>query len=207
MTFAVVPACGHSTRMGRPKLALPVGGRAVIEYVVAALRDGGVRCVVVVVGPHVPELVPLAAAAGAEVLPLAEPTVDMRATVGHGLAHIEERYHPDPAACWLLAPADHPAFAAAVVRDLLAAAADSAVPAAVPVHDGRRGHPTLFRWQHAAAIRALPPDVGVNAVLRSLPGVREVPVADPGVLLDLDTPADYARLTSSETPGRSRTGT
>jgi len=25
MNFAVVPACGQSTRMGRPKLALPLG--------------------------------------------------------------------------------------------------------------------------------------------------------------------------------------
>ena len=37
MRFAVVPACGHSTRMGRPKLALPLGDRTVIERVVAAL--------------------------------------------------------------------------------------------------------------------------------------------------------------------------
>ena len=38
MTFAIVPACGHSTRMGRPKLALPFGERTVIEHIVAALH-------------------------------------------------------------------------------------------------------------------------------------------------------------------------
>src|SRR5262249_28058447 len=159
---AIVPACGHSTRMGRPKLSLSLGGRTVIEHAVAALRDGGVGCVVVVVGPHVPELVPLATGAGAEVLALAEPTADMRAAVERGLDWIEARHHPAPDACWLLAPGDHPAFSAAVVRQLLAAAADPSYSVMVPVHGGRRGHPALFRWRHAAAIRALPPGEGIN---------------------------------------------
>jgi molybdenum cofactor cytidylyltransferase len=193
MTFAVVPACGRSSRMGRPKLALPVGGRTVIEHVVGALRDGGVGCVVVVVGPHTPELVPLAAAAGAEVLALPEPTTDMRETVQRGLAWVSERHRPAPDDIWLLAPADHPAFTADVVRAMLAADA----PIAVPVHAGRRGHPTLLRWRHAAGIRALPPGEGINSFLRSHAGeVCEMPVADPGVLADLDTPEDYTRLTS-----------
>src|SRR5438046_258761 len=126
MTFAVVPACGRSTRMGRPKLALPVGGRSVIEHVVGTLRDGGVERVVVVIGPHTPELVPLATAAGAQVLALAAPTADMRETVERGLNWIAERDHPAPDDSWLLAPADHPAFTADVVRALLAAAADPA---------------------------------------------------------------------------------
>ena len=96
MAVAVVPACGQSTRMGRPKLALPLGDRSVIEYVVAALRGGGVERVLVVIGPHTPELDPLATAAGADVLALPEPTPDMRATVERGLAWIGERHRPVP---------------------------------------------------------------------------------------------------------------
>ncbi len=52
MIFAVVPAAGRSSRMGRPKLSLPLGGRTVLEHVVIALRQGGVDEVLVVVGPH-----------------------------------------------------------------------------------------------------------------------------------------------------------
>jgi CTP:molybdopterin cytidylyltransferase MocA len=193
MTFAVVPAAGQSTRMGRPKLLLPLGGRPVLEHVVAALRDGGVGHVLVVVGPHVPELAPLAEAAGAAVLRLPEATADMRATVLHGLSWLEERFHPSPDAAWLLAPADHPAAGAGVVRALLAAyAASPSRSVIVPVHGGRRGHPTVIAWRHVAAIRAWPAGEGLNGYLRSQMGeTLEVEAADAGVVADLNTAEDY----------------
>ncbi len=194
-TFAVVPACGHSTRMGRPKLSLPLGGRAVIEHVVGALRDGGVDRVLVVVGPHVPELVPLAAAAGAEVLPLPEPTADMRATVEAGLRHLEDRYRPAADDLWLLVPADHPTLSAGLVRQLLDVARNSSHTIAIPTVQGRRGHPAAIRWHHVAGIRALPPDEGINAYFRRhAAAVLEYRVTDAGAVADLDTPADYERL-------------
>ena len=193
MPFAIVPGCGHSTRMGRPKLALPLGDGTVIGRVVAARRGGGAEHVLVVVGPHAPELAPLAAAAGADVLALPEPTADMRATVERGLAWFEERHSPRPEDWWLLAPGDSPAITPAVVRQLLAAADDASV--VVPTFDGRRGHPVLLRWSHVEGIRATPRDEGINAYLRRVAAeTRELPVADRGVVIDLDTPEDYARL-------------
>lgn len=194
MTFAVVPAAGHSTRMGRPKLSLPLGDRTVIEHVVTALRAGWVEHVVVVIGPHVPELGPLVTAAGGQVVVLPELTPDMRSTVEHGLRWIEERFRPQPHDPWLLVPADHPVLDPAVVRTVVAA--DH--PIVVPVFGGRRGHPTRFAWRHADAIRKLPADCGINALLRLRAAeVCELAVSDPHVLIDLDTPADYDRLTAS----------
>ena len=197
MIVAVVPAAGHSSRMGRPKLSLPLGDRTVLEHVVAALKTGGVDHVVVVIGPHVPELVPLAEAAGARVCLLAEPTPDMRATVERGLAWIEEHL-PRPDA-WLLSPADHPTLDASVVRELCDAfRSDPAHSILAPMHGGRRGHPALVAWRHVEGIRALPPGHGINAYFREHAGdVREVPVSSAGVLCDLDTPADYERLCSA----------
>jgi CTP:molybdopterin cytidylyltransferase MocA len=195
MSFAVVPACGHSTRMGRPKLSLPLGDRTIIEHVVAALRDGGVTYVLVVVGPHVPELVPLAHTAGANTLLLPEPTPDMRTTVERGLTHLDERYHPAPDDIWFLAPADHPVLNPNIVRNLFAAADTSPASVIVPVHQGRRGHPTLIRWRHARGILAFPSGQGINAYLRShADDTLELPVEDAGILADLDTPEDYRQL-------------
>jgi molybdenum cofactor cytidylyltransferase len=195
MTFAIIPAAGHSTRMGQPKLALPLGDRTVLEHVIAALRGGGVEHVLVVIGPHVSELAPLANAAGAEVCPLPEPTADMRTTVEHGLRWLEDRYHPRPDDYWVLAPGDHPSFGASVVSALLAVAGTGGKSIVVPVHGSRRGHPTVIAWSHVAGIRALSPDEGINAYLR-MHGAEtlEVPVGDAGILDDLDTPTDLDRL-------------
>ena len=196
MIFAVVPAAGRASRMGRPKLSLPLGGRSVLEHVVLALRQGGVDEVLVVVGPHDPELEPLAEAAGAAVLSLAEATADMRATVEQGLRRLEECHHPRPDDAWLLAPADHPALDADVVRQLCEAyAARPSRSIVVPVCDGRRGHPTLFAWRHVAGVRALPDGEGINTYLRSSSGeIQEILASNPAVLYDLDTPEDYERL-------------
>src|SRR5262245_65678763 len=118
MTFAVVPAAGQSTRMGRPKLALPVGDRTVLDLVVEALKQATIEHVLVVVGPHVPELVALAECNGAEVLQLKDETPDMRATVQRGLDWLEQRYQPRPEDAWLLVPADHPTLRPDVVPKL-----------------------------------------------------------------------------------------
>ena len=196
MIFAVVPAAGLGSRMGRPKLSLPLGGRTVLEHVVAALRQGGVDEVLVVVGPHDPALAPLAEAAGASVLALPEATADMRATVEQGLRWLEERFHPRPDDAWLLAPADHPMLDADVVRRLCAAyAVRPSRSIMVPVHEGRRGHPTLIAWRHVSGIRAHPSGKGINDYLRSRQEqILEVRAPGAAVLWDLDTPEDYERL-------------
>jgi molybdenum cofactor cytidylyltransferase len=200
MTFAVIPAAGKSVRMGRPKLALPLGDRTVLERVVAALREGGVDHVLVVIGPHVPELLPLAGRAGAHVLQLAEETPDMRATTEAGLRWLEERFRPRPDDQWLLVPADHPTLHPSLVQTLLRARGQSPDRSiVVPTHGGRRGHPTLIDWRHVAGMRALPAGEGLNVYLRRQAAeTLELPVESADVLGDLDTPEDYERLRRAE---------
>ncbi|MHB1423023.1 MAG: nucleotidyltransferase family protein [Gemmataceae bacterium] len=196
MRFAVLPAAGKSNRMGRPKLALPLGERTVLEHVFAVLRQAEVEHVVVVIGPHVAELASLADAAGAHVCCLASPSSGMRGTVEYGLRWLEERFQPRPEDAWLLVPGDHPALDASVVPRLEAAyTAQSRFSIAIPTHKGRRGHPTLFSWNHVAAIRAYPAELGLNTYVRQFAAeTLEVPVDSASVLWDMDTPEDYEWL-------------
>ena len=200
MIAALVPAAGHSRRMGAPKLALEVAGRSVIEHVAEALRAAGASPVLVVLAPHVAFLGEPAARAGAEVLQLPEATPDMRATVEAGLGWLEERYHPAGSDAWLLAPADHPALDAGVVRRLIEEKQrrpDRSI--FVPTWRGRRGHPALVGWGHVAGLRALPAGEGLNVYLRAQE-VCELPVESAGVVEDLDTPEDFARLLVGRAP-------
>jgi molybdenum cofactor cytidylyltransferase len=195
MIYAVVPAGGKSSRMGRPKLALPLGDKTVLGHVLDALRQAGIEQLVVVIGPHVPELVPIAEAAGAHALLLQEATSHMRTTVEQGLLWLEEHFHPQPEDDWLLMPGDCPALDPAVIRELLTAHARFPLwSIAVPTVQGRRGHPVLIGWEHVAGIRAMPPELGIDAYLQAHFGqTLEVPVASADILRDLDTPEDYAR--------------
>lgn len=181
--------------MGRPKLSLEWHGRPLLDFVIRTLREGGVENVLVVVGPQVAHLTAIAQAAGAFTLQLTQPTADMRETVLHGLNWLDEQFSPAEADPWLLAPADHPTLEPEVVACLLKAYPNPAGKTIIlPTHAGQRGHPTLLSWQHVAGLRALPTGLGINAYVRGHPQLMELPVPSVSVLLDLDTPDDYASL-------------
>jgi molybdenum cofactor cytidylyltransferase len=202
MIFAVIPAAGKSSRMGCAKLALPLGDGTVLGTVIHALRLGRVDHILVVIGPHVPELVPLARAAQIEICELAHETSDMRATVEAGLGWLEARHQPKPGDCWLLAPGDHPALEPGVVRRLIeASSANSPFSIWIPTYQCKRGHPTLVRWTHVLGIRKLATDQGLNAYFREhAHETLEVPVESAAILENLDTPEDYERLRKMRRP-------
>jgi CTP:molybdopterin cytidylyltransferase MocA len=196
MTFALIPAAGISSRMGRPKLALPLGDRTVLGHVVMALQQAGIEHILVVIGPQVPELAPLAQAAGAAVLLLAKQTSDMRATVEQGLSWLEAELRPSDGDNWLLAPADHPTLNPGVIRRLLETKKrEPHYSIVIPTFQGQRGHPALLGWEHVAKIKQFPAHQGLNVYLcQHADETLELPVDCVDILRDLDTPEDYEQL-------------
>jgi CTP:molybdopterin cytidylyltransferase MocA len=85
-TFALIPAAGKSSRMGKLKLGLPLGERSILECVLDAMKQAGMAERLVVVGPEAAELTRLVEKAGAHCFRLSEETPDMQATVLQGLA-------------------------------------------------------------------------------------------------------------------------
>lgn len=181
--------------MGQPKLALPWAGRTVLECVLEVLRLAGVNDILVIVGPHGDELIPLISK-NAHVLRLAEETPDMQATVLQGLRWIEKQFHPGNQDDWLLLPADHPALDPGVVRELLRCRAEHPERSIfIPTFEGRRGHPVLVGWRHVGALQEFPTGQGLNRFFRQHDdSIKECPVGVAGILADLDTPDDYRRL-------------
>ena len=65
----------------------------------------------------------------------------------------------------------------------------------LPIQAGRTGHPVLFGAAHLPALRNLSGDTGARSLLAGL-DICKVSVDDPGIFLDIDTPADLAALTA-----------
>jgi CTP:molybdopterin cytidylyltransferase MocA len=196
MIFGVIPAAGKSSRIGLPKLALPIGKRTILERAIEALQVASVTTVVVVVGKHVPQLITLVEKAGAHALLLDTDTAHMRQTVEAGLRWIESRFQPAATDDWLLLPADHPVLEADAIRLLLAGRRMNPARSIVaPTYLGKRGHPVLFAWSHVAEIRKFPEAQGIDAYLRAHNSeVLELAIDHPGILRDLDTWDDYEEL-------------
>ena len=107
--------------------------------------------------------------------------------MGASLAHAVAKSLPE-ADAWVIALGDMPFVETATIRALCEALAGGAAIAA-PVFAGKRGNPVGFGAVHLAALLALAGDEGARRIVRAS-SVTDVPVDDPGILRDIDTPAD-----------------
>jgi molybdenum cofactor cytidylyltransferase len=196
-SLAIVPAAGRSSRMGAPKLMLPLEGKPLIAHTIGAWRASQVDAVLVVVRPDDPELAAAARVAGAEVVVAEAPPPDMKASVQLALA----QRTLDADGAFLVAPADMPRLSPAIVNRLLEMhrqAASGSRAILVPTLKGKNGHPVLFPAACAADVFKLPADHGLDALIGES-GAKIVPCDDLALLganpfADIDTPEQYARL-------------
>lgn len=195
MISALVLAAGSSTRMGRPKLLLPLAGKPIVQHVVDAALDTPVDEVVVVLGPE-PDAVRAAVRADARV----RFTVNDRAREGQSTSLRAALGAADPGAtAAVILLADQPAVSAAAIRAILEAAG-GALPdgtAAVQAsYGGVPAHPTLFVrsvWDEVVEAG----DHGARQWLGRHPERRLLVEVGGNPPADVDTPEDYERIKAS----------
>jgi molybdenum cofactor cytidylyltransferase len=183
MIAAVVLAAGASTRMGQPKALLQRrDGKRYADAIAATARAAGCEHVVVVVGP--PHGDAIRAAIGEATAWNPDPARGMLSSVQAGIAAL-----PSRASAALIWPVDIPFVNAATVRELIAQRGTIIVP----VHNNRGGHPLFIVRAHFDEIAALDPARGLKALVDAhRDEVVRLPVEDAAVLVDVDTPDDYA---------------
>ena len=182
--------------MGRPKLLLPFGDTTVIGQLISTLEDAEIPTFVLI-RPDDPDLYGEVAKAQAVIVQPADSPSEMRVSIEHLLREIASTQRPTPDDGWLLIPADSPLLSHRVLQQLVDSWQHLDEMILVPTHQGKRGHPTLFAWQFAEEVFRLPRNVGVNQLIHDHPAaVNEVPVEDPTIHLDLDTPDDYKQALS-----------
>lgn len=184
---AVVLAAGTSSRLPDHKLLLPLGKQSVIERVVEVALAAPLDPVVVVLGHRADEV---AAVLGSRpVLRVHNPyyAQGQSTSVRAGLAAL-----PGGARAAVFFLGDQPLVGPAVVEALVAAYLRTGAWVVYPTYQGRRGNPVLFAREAFAHLAALEGDQGGRGLIDVLKErALSVPVADPGVLFDIDTPAAY----------------
>src|SRR5216117_3530718 len=189
----VVLAAGRSARMGSPKALLDFLGLPFVVRILEALEALEVKTRVVVVGPDAPRIRP--ALAGHDCLIVENGDVDAGPIASLRVAlRALEPVRPSAALAW---PVDLPHVRVTTVERLLEAFRRSPAPAVVPTFAERRGHPVL--WGAGLFQELLTSEAatrhGARAVLHAHAAeIVAVPVDDPAVIDDLNTPEDYERL-------------
>ena len=190
---AVVLSAGFSSRMDGFKPLYEINGNSVLAGVVEAFKKSGAREVVVVSG-HNAELVRAEAEKhGARVVHNPDFADGMFTSVMAGAKALDRK-----ADAFFILPVDIPLVRTSTMILLWDSYVQDPATMIHPVFEGERGHPPLIRMPVAEKILSWSGDGGLCGLLekeeQDFGGVRELPVADRGTLLDMDTEDDYARL-------------
>ncbi len=197
-------AAGESSRMGADKALLPwppVANRlpfsadTILTAAIRSLRSATDQ-VVVVVGKNERELAPVIYATGGSLVRNPAPDKGEFSSLRVGLQEVLNLGR-DAAMITLV---DRPPARAAVLAQLRDAfeAAPSEVWAVVPEFNGRHGHPLLAgREMIESFLKAAAALTAKDVEHQNERHLRYVPVDDPNVALNVNTPEDYAALLNS----------
>lgn len=177
---AIILAAGSSSRMGQPKSELTYAGETFLSRLV---RLFGRVCADVIVVHSRP-----AAIDGARVVINPDPTRGMFSSLQCGMAAVAAE-----AAGVAFTPVDYPAIRESTVEFLIRHWHGESLR--IPRYNGRRGHPVVMRMDVAREILAMPASSRASDIVHAHEGdIVYVDVDDPGIVRDVDTPADYEAL-------------
>lgn len=188
MISAILLAAGESRRMGSPKALLHYQGQTFIEHSCTAFLTAGVDELIVVLGARAEEIgraLPSHPALRSVVNPRYFQGQLSSLMIGIGALSPESE-------AAIVNLVDHPMVSTETIKAVLDSFRADPLPIVIASYQGKRGHPVLFSSQVYGEILAAPLDQGAKVVVRKdLTRVRELPLDDPGILADIDTPEDY----------------
>lgn len=193
MITGILLAAGEGRRFGGTKLLHPLAGGLSVGLAALHALQAVLERVIAVVAPDQAAIAEHLAKAGARVVICPQARTGLGASLACGV-----RAAPDDA--WLIALADMPCIRPSTIARVAAAIAGGAA-LATPVYQGRRGHPVGFDNRFFRDLSALRGDEGARRLIQAhASDLCPIPTDDAGVLFDVDSPGDLARLPAGWAP-------
>ena len=187
--------------MGEPKQLLRLGGKTLLEQVLDNARSAAVGEIVVVLGAAAENIRQQVDLSKIKVVINSSYQQGMGTSLGAGLATLDPAIN---AALILLG--DQPFVRPATLDRICEEYRRSHAQIVIPLYKGFRGNPVLLARSVFPEVMALSGDVGCRAIFGNhLKGIVKLPVDDVGILLDIDSKADFDKLQSVDlsTPDKS----
>lgn len=191
MIAATILTAGLSSRMGYPKALLKYRGRTFLQNILDVTAALGIGRRIVVVGPEPGRILSEHELRGVTIVTNAHvesgPIGSIRASI--------EAISTHPIEGLLVWPVDYPHVAVDTVSAMIDRFRAGGAEIVVPAFAGQRGHPVLFgRTVFGELLSEENPEGARSVVRANADRVAVVPVDDPAVVDDLNTPESYQRL-------------
>lgn len=185
----ILLAAGESRRMGYPKPLLEIDGKTFVRKIAATMLAVVPR-LVIVLGAHADRIRPAVPRdSRIEIVENPNYSRGQLSSLKVGLGAIQTG-----SAGVIVHLADHPIVDVESFRAIVDSYERTRRPIVIARSSGRRGHPVLFDRTVFAELQNAPEGEGARYVVNAdASRVEYVDLNDPGINLDLDTPADLAR--------------
>ena len=191
----IVLAAGESRRFEKPKQLIAWEGLPMVRRAALCALDAGLSPVSVVVGAFADQVVDVVHDLPVDIVHNPGWKEGQASSIRAGVAVL-----PANTGSVVFMLADQPFIPPALVQSLVERHAETMASIVAPRCAGQRANPVLFDRRVFSALLQLQGDTGGRSLLKD---AQHFPAAwvdwnDPSILLDVDTPEDYQRLTGQD---------
>ncbi len=192
MITAIILSAGESKRMGTPKPLLMINHETFLAHIISLIRKSKVGSIMVVLGSQaelIRKKIPLN---DVELVFNDDFAQGQLSSLKVGLRAIKNTKDIEGVMVFLV---DHPLISVDLINKLLDKFYGSGNRIVVPTYKGRRGHPVIFPKLLFSELMTAPNQQGARTVLRNNQAqIVELDTSEEGILLDIDTPEQYAKI-------------
>ena len=190
MIASVILSAGASARMGTPKANLKIGNTTFINSILIKLHSCGTAGIYIVTGYHHRQISQaLDSINHCKILHNTNAEQGQLSSLQLAIRNFDRQITG-----MLVVLVDHPLVREDTYRELLKSARVNPQAIIIPVYQQQRGHPVYFGRKYFQALLETPLNLGAREVIKkNIQSVYSLPVSDPGIVQDIDTPDDLIK--------------